>query len=178
MDESWGGRFVHRLARYTAILGGAVLIVMTVTTIASIIGRALIPAGLGAIPGDFEIVQAGMLFAIFAFLPWCHLERGHAAVAILTDRLPARLNALIELLWDAAMLAAAVFIAWRLGVGLFDKLDNGESTFILRMPLWIIYSAGLVGAAIFVVIAFYCVLRSARNAASANPSRPASGVSE
>jgi TRAP-type C4-dicarboxylate transport system permease small subunit len=178
MDETPAGRFVYRLARYAAISGGAVLVVITLITIASVIGRALIPLGLGAIPGDFEIVQAGMLYAIFAFLPWCHLERGHAIVAILTDRLPVRLNAFAEFVWDVAMLLTSAFIAWRLGVGLLDKIGNKESTFILRMPLWVIYTAGSIGAVIFVVVAIYCAVRSGRNAFFANPSRPASEVAE
>jgi TRAP-type C4-dicarboxylate transport system permease small subunit len=178
MDKTLAGRLVRGLARYTAISGGAVLIVITLTTIASVIGRALIPLGLGAIPGDFEIVQGGMLFAIFAFLPWCHLERGHAIVAILTDRLPGRFTAFVEFVWDLAMLLASAFIAWRLGVGLLDKFGNKESTFILRMPVWVIYTAGSVGATIFVVVAIYCAVRSGRNALFADPSRPASEVTE
>ena len=57
------------------------MIVVTVVTVVSIVGRSLIQFGLSPIPGDFEIVQAGMLFAIFSFLPWCHLTRGNALVA-------------------------------------------------------------------------------------------------
>jgi TRAP-type C4-dicarboxylate transport system permease small subunit len=178
MDESLVGRFVYRLAKVTAIFGGAVLVVITLTTIVSIIGRALIRFGFGAIPGDFEIVQAGMLFAIFAFLPWCHLERGHAIVSIVTDSLPVRLNAIVEFIWDVAMLLASSFIAWRLAVGLLDKLGNRESTFILRLPVWLIYSAGAIGAAIFVIVALYCAVRSGRNALFDRPTRPTSEVAE
>jgi TRAP-type C4-dicarboxylate transport system permease small subunit len=130
------------------------------------------------VPGDFELIQAGILFAVFAFLPWCHLERGHAIVAILTDRFPARLNAIIEFVWDVVMLVAAVFIAWRLWAGLLDKYGNGESTFILRVPLWTIYSCGMVGAVVFVIVAVYCAVRSGRNAVSAHPIRAVSGASE
>jgi TRAP-type C4-dicarboxylate transport system permease small subunit len=178
MDDTPIGRAVHALARYTALAGGAVMIAVTAVTVFSIIGRALIRFGFSAIPGDFEIVQAGMLFAIFAFLPWCHLERGHAIVAILTDRFPVRFNALAEFVWDVVMFVAASFIAWRLWVGLVDKFGNRESTFILRFPVWIIYTLGMIGAAVFVVIAFYCAVRSGRNSFSANPEKPASEVAE
>jgi TRAP-type C4-dicarboxylate transport system permease small subunit len=178
MDDTAVGRFVHRLAKFTAMAGGAAMIFITLITVLSIIGRVLIRWGLSPIPGDFEIVQAGMLFAIFAFLPWAHLERGHAIVAILTDRFPVRFNALAEFIWDVAMLLTAAFIAWRLGAGMLDKLGNKESTFILRIPIWAIYSAGLVGAVIFFIIAAYCAVRSGRNAFSANPSRPVSEATE
>ena len=86
MDSSVVGRLVHSLAKAAAIGGGLALVAVTAVTVVSIVGRILIPVGLRPIPGDFEIVQAGVLFAVFCFLPWCHLERGHAIVAIVTDR--------------------------------------------------------------------------------------------
>jgi TRAP-type C4-dicarboxylate transport system permease small subunit len=178
MDDTPIGRMVYGLARGAAIAGGCVLTFITLVTVVSVIGRALIPFGLCAIPGDFEIVQAGVLFAVFCFLPWCHLERGHAIVAIVTDRFPVRFSAALEFIWDAAMLVAASFIAWRLGAGLLDKLGNRESTFILRVPLWTIYSAGLIGALIFVVASLYCAVRSGQNSISATPDKPLSGTGE
>ena len=178
MDSSLVGRLVHSLAKAAAIGGGFALIAVTAVTVVSIVGRVLIPLGLRPIPGDFEIVQAGVLFAVFCFLPWCHLERGHALVAIVTDRLPVRLSALAEFLWDLVMLVVAVFVAWRLWAGLLDKSGNGESTFILRVPLWMLYSAGLVGALVFVVAAAYCAVRSGQNATSRTPMKPISGPGE
>ena len=178
MDDTLAGRFVYGLARLAALAGGMILLIITALTVVSIIGRLLIPLGLRAIPGDFELVQAGILFAVFAFLPWCHLERGHAIVAILTDRFPVRVNGLIEFVWDAVMLVAATLLTWRLWVGLLDKYGNRESTFILRVPLWIIYASGLIGAVIFVIVAAYCAFRSGRNGFSANPARAVSGASE
>jgi TRAP-type C4-dicarboxylate transport system permease small subunit len=178
MDSSLVGRLVHSLARAAAIAGGFALIAVTAVTVVSVVGRALIPLGLRPIPGDFEIVQAGVLFAVFCFLPWCHLERGHAIVAIVTDRFPVRFSALAEFIWDLVMLLSALFIAWRLWAGLLDKSANGESTFILRVPLWMLYSAGLVGALVFIVAAAYCALRSGANAVSRNPIKPISGPGE
>lgn len=178
MDDTPIGRAVLRLAMVVAFLGGVALVAITAITVISVVGRALIPFGFGAVPGDFELVQAGILFAVFSFLPWCHLERGHAIVAIVTDRFPVRFSAVAELVWDIAMLVAAIFIALRLWAGLLDKVGNRESTFILRVPLWLIYSAGLVGAVVFVIAAAYCVARSGRNAFSRHPVAPVSGAGE
>jgi TRAP-type C4-dicarboxylate transport system permease small subunit len=178
MDETRIGRLVSALATAMAIAGGTSLALVTGITVLSVVGRALGPVGLGAIPGDVELVQAGILFAVFSFMPWCHLERGHALVAIVTDRFPVRLDALLEFVWDVFMLVAAAFIAWRLSAGLFDKYGNGESTFILRVPLWIVYSGGLIGALVFVVVAAFCAARSGANVVSASPIRPVSGAGE
>lgn len=178
MDRMFVGRLVYGLARVAAIAGGCSLTIVTLVTVVSVVGRMAIPLGLGPIPGDFEIVQAGVLFAIFCFLPWCHLERGHAIVAIVTDYFPVRISAVLELVWDVVMLVAASFIAWRFWAGLVDKFGNRESTFILHVPLWMIYSAGLIGALIFVVIALYCAIRSGQNASAPQPVKPLSGTGE
>jgi TRAP-type C4-dicarboxylate transport system permease small subunit len=178
MDSTLVGRAVRRLAAAVALAGGAVLVVVVATTVVSIIGRILIRFGLRPITGDFEIVQAGMLFAILCFLPWCHLTRGHAIVAILTDRFPTRFNALLEFLMDVLMLAVAVFIAWRFYAGMIDKIGNRETSFLLRYPIWWSYAAGLLGMGTFLIVSAYCAVRSGRNAFSANPIRPASEMGE
>lgn len=178
MDETPLGRVVIWIARLAAIAGGIALAFAALVTVVSVIGRALIPLGLAPIPGDVELVQAAILFAVFAFLPWCHLERGHAVVAILTDRFPVRIGAIIEFIWDVVMVVAAAFITWRFAYGLLDKLSNKESSFILRIPLWIIYAGGMIGAVAFVIVAIYCALRSGNNAVSARPVAPVSGAGE
>lgn len=161
MDETLLGRAVGNLARLVAIAGGVVLVVITATTVISIVGRGLIFAGLRPIPGDYEIVEAGVFFAVFSFMPWCQYVRGHASVNIVTNFMSPRANAVIELLGNLLMLAAAIFLAWRHWLGMLDKQRYMESTFILRVPLWWIYASGMIGAIAFIIVSAYCVLRAA-----------------
>ncbi len=176
MDEIKLGRGVYGLARYVAIAGGVVLTAIVIITVLSVVGRAFIWAGLGSIRGDYELVEAGVGFAIFAFLPWTHLTRGHAVVSVFTDFLSARANAWIMVVSDALMLAIAAFIAWRHWLGTVDKFNYGETTLLLRMPLWWAYAAGMVGAAAFVIVAAYVLVRSVREALSDNPPHPTQGM--
>jgi len=176
MDDSSLGRLVRNLAKYVAIAGGLVLVAIVAVIVLSVIGRALIWAGLKPITGDYELVEAGTGFAIFAFLPWVHLTRGHAVVSIFTDFLNARINGWIMVVSDALMLAIAVFIAWRHWLGTIDKYNYGETTLLLRMPLWWAYAAGLVGAVCFVAVAAYVLVRSVTEATSANPPHPTQGM--
>lgn len=178
MDNSVVGRLVYALARYVAIAGGVVLVVITALTIISIIGRALIRFGLAPINGIYELTEAAVFFAVFAFLPWCHLFRGHAIVGVLTDRLPVRFNVIIEAFWDLLMLGTAAFLLWRHWVGLHDKMEFRETTLLLRIPLWWVYASGMVGAVTFVIVAVYCVVRSTAAAVSRNPKMPESGYIE
>lgn len=176
MNEPGLGRIVHALARLSAIAGGAMLLLVAMITVISVVGRALVWAGLTSIRGDFELVEAGVGFAVFSFLPWAHLTRGHAVVSVFTDLLGARANAILVAVSDLLMLLAATFLAWRHAAGMLDKMAYGETTLLLRMPLWWAYAIGLPGALIFVIVAFYLLARSLRNALSASPSHPSQGM--
>lgn len=145
-----------------ALAGGAVLLALIVMTCISIIGRSLGALGLAPVPGDFELVELGVGFAIFAFLPWCHLRRGHATVDLFRPRLSRRANLIIDWISDLLMLIVAFLITWRLWIGMLDKKSYTETTFILQVPIWIAYAAGLAGAVVFLIVAIYCTMRSAR----------------
>ena len=115
-------QFFHKLSRAMAYLGGLMLVLLIVMNCASIFGRSLngilhsdqvmatvpdlarwlIDAGVGPINGDFELVEAGVAFAIFAFLPLCQLTGGHASVDIFTSKLSPRINRVLQMLIDIA----------------------------------------------------------------------------
>lgn len=126
-----------------AWFGGAVLALIAVLSVASIAGRALSGIGLGPVPGDFELVEAGTALAVFCFLPWAHLRRGHAWVDLFWPYFPAALKRALMLLADLLMLVCWLLLVWRMGVGLLDYRGNQEVTFILQMPVWWGYAASL-----------------------------------
>ncbi|WP_295809872.1 TRAP transporter small permease [uncultured Nitratireductor sp.] len=157
------------LARVMAILGGIVLAAVIVMTVASITGRAFVRMGLGPVPGDFELVQAGVGFAVFAFLPWCQLNRGHATVDIFTTFLPNSVNHAIDLATEIVMTLVLVLIARQLYYGMLDKLSYNETTFILQFPLWWPYAACLAAAIIAVIVSFYMILVRYRELKAGTP---------
>lgn len=154
------------LARALAILGGIVLVAITVLTVVSIGGRALISFGLRPIPGDFELVEAGTGFAVFAFLPWCQLMRGHATVDLFTSFFPDWVNRVIDLVTELLMTAVIVLIAWRLWFGMLDKIRYNETTFILQFPVWWGYAAAMAAAAVGVLVSFYMLFVRVREVAT------------
>ncbi|MEM9108220.1 MAG: TRAP transporter small permease [Pseudomonadota bacterium] len=153
-------RLIGTLARLTALAGGFVLTALIVITVVSVSGRALVFAGLGPIPGDFELVEAGTAFAVFAFLPWCHYQRGNAVVEVLTMHFNDLANRFIDIAANFLMLAFAIIICWRHLLGTLDKRSYSETTFILQFPIWWAYSASLIGAVVFVIVAAFCLWRS------------------
>ncbi|TVR45933.1 MAG: TRAP transporter small permease [Rhodobacteraceae bacterium] len=163
------------LSRTLAILGGVILSGMILMTCLSIAGRQLaallnsaavqdtMPAlanavlgwGIGRVFGDFEMIELGMAIAVFCFLPYCHITIGHARVNIFTSALPDRVNRWLRLLIEAAFVMTLVLIAWRLSVGMSNRLRTGQTTFLLEWPLWIPYAACLVAACAAVLVAAY-----------------------
>ncbi|MDG1067598.1 MAG: TRAP transporter small permease, partial [Sulfitobacter sp.] len=126
------------LAQAMALFGGALLLLVVGVTFISIAGRALVPLdiGLGPIRGIYDITEIGIAAAVFAFLPWCQLERGHAAVDLFKPAFPKLMNRLLDVVLDGGMLAVAALIAWRLYLGMMDKLTYGETTLIAQIPVW------------------------------------------
>lgn len=162
------------LARNMAILGGFILTLLVLLTCASIVGRILnsvfhgdllqsiapgfstwMTGKVGPINGDFELVEAGVAFAIFAFLPLCQITGGHAAVDILVTSFSARVNRWLRLVSEALFAAVLVLIAWRLALGTLGKFDNGETSFLLEFPVWWAYAASLFAAVIAALTGVY-----------------------
>ena len=143
------------VARTLALLGGWALIFITVMTVVSITGRAFIWAGLRPVPGDFELVEVATGFAVFAFLPWCQVNRGHATVDVFTSFVPDRANRVIDLVTELVMTAVMVLVAWRLWYGVLDKIRYNEVTFILQFPVWWGFALAMFASVLAVMVSFY-----------------------
>lgn len=168
-------RYMDKLARLFAFLGGTVLSLLIVQTCLSILGRsinsilhsdfmqnyapdisnALLATGVGPINGDFELIEVGMAFVIFAFLPLCHLNGAHASVDIFTSKLPRRMNMALRTLIEVIFAAVIVLIAIQLSKGMLSKLNSGQTTLLLQYPVWWGYAFALTGAVAAAVIAVY-----------------------
>jgi hypothetical protein len=178
--------FITSLARAMALLGGLVLTALVVLVCLSIAGRgavsfahgdavetrlawlsdAILGLGIGPVPGDFEIVEAGIAFAIFAFLPLCQLNSGHATVDIFTSALSGRANAWIKAFWELCLAAVILLITWRLSLGMSDRIESGEITFLLGFPTWWSYAASLLAALVASIVALYCAWARVAEAAT------------
>lgn len=141
-----------RLAVLSALTGGVTLIGLVIMTCVSVAGRALIPFGLGAIPGDYELLQAGVGFAIFCFVPFCQVTAGHATVDVFTSMMGKRPNRIIAAVWEVLFALVLIVIAWRLFEGFAAKLRNGETSMFLQYPIWAVYGACLVPAVLAALV--------------------------
>ena len=138
--------WIYRMARWTALIGGLVLVALMLMVVVSVAGRALIGVGLGPVPGDFELVEVGVGISVFFFLPWCYLKGGHATVDLLHMHMPRWFQKTVDTVSDLLMLAVWLVMTWMLWEGLLEKKEYVETTFILQMPIWWAYAICFAGA--------------------------------
>ncbi|WP_308914749.1 TRAP transporter small permease [Jannaschia sp. LMIT008] len=159
-------------ARLSAIAGGAVLVGLILVVCLSILGREandalyasgldgsavgrwLLGAGLGAIPGDFEIVEAGVAFVVSAFLPLAQARGAHARVDLFADRMPVPVRRWGDAVVAVAFAVVLVLIAVQLWSGLVSKMGSGQVTLRLQFPVWWGYAACVPPLALTVAVAF------------------------
>ena len=171
-------RFFMWLARVAAIIGGLVLIWLVVLTTLSIIGRTLnkmmhsdlaetilgslaqrvIDLGVGEINGNYELLEAGVAFAIFSFFPICQLYNNHATVDVFTSALPPKALLVLRAFWEVVLSVTIIFITWRLYEGMQRYISNGETTLFLQMPVWWSYTASFAAATVACIVAAYCAV--------------------
>jgi TRAP-type C4-dicarboxylate transport system permease small subunit len=171
-------KFMTNLSRFMAILGGIVLTALIILVCVSVLGRTLngflhsgpvvavlgdfaktlLDAGVGPILGDFELVEAGVAFAIFAFIPFCQITGGHATVDIFTSMLPLKANRLLQMVIDIVFAGVLILIAMQLYEGMLSKMQYRETTFLLQFPVWWSYAASLVAAVVSAIVSVYIAI--------------------
>ena len=140
---------------------------LAVLTIISVIGRTINAYGFGPIQGDFELVENGTAFVVFCALPYCQMRYGHVSVDILSRRFPALLSWLIAVLSHGMMSVIALIITRQLYLGMMDKYQWGETTFILQLPAWWGYAAALPASALWLIASITAMMAVITRQASA-----------
>jgi TRAP-type C4-dicarboxylate transport system permease small subunit len=151
------GRALYATATGVALVGGAVLFALTLLTVISVLGRAALSV---PIPGDFELVEVGMAVAIFSFLPYCQIVRGNVIVDLFTTRAGPRTRALLDGLGNLIYTAIAALLTWRVALGGLEVRSYGETTMVLRVPVWWGYLPAVVCLALLTLVCAYTFWRS------------------
>lgn len=169
-------RIVKSLASGVALIGGLLLTGLVLLTTISIIGRTLsksahtewaaewlgglsdwiISTGIDEIKGTYELTEAGVAFAIFAFLPICQFYGAHATVDVFTAGFGKRVVRIVRAFWELVLTATIIFLTVRLYDGMQRYLNNGETTLFLQFPVWWAYAASVAAAGVACVTAVYC----------------------
>lgn len=147
---------LERLARSLALAGGLLLVGVMGMTVVSVVGRYLFNA---PVPGDYEITELAIGIAVFAFFPYCHIANANIVVELFTGRLPSRFRAALDAVHNIMFALVAGLITWRLFAGAMHKLDDGETTVFLGIPVHWAYFSALPGAGLLTMVCVLLLLR-------------------
>ena len=143
-------RAVHALALAFALLGCAAALAVALMVVASIAGRALWAK---PIPGDVELTQFGIAWALSLALPWCQMRRANIIVDFFTQGLRERRIRVLDGVGALLLALMCALLAWRTAVGAQAVMEAGETSMILSLPMWWAYVSLVPGLALAAVIA-------------------------
>lgn len=150
--EDLAGKWLGGICRWFAVLGGVVLVAMTLMSVASIVGRSLFGK---PVPGDFELIQIGCAICVAAFLPWCQMQGGNIIVDFFTVRASVRTQAWLDAFGALLLAAVMLLVAWRTGAGALSVKAAGETSMIMGFPSWIGYAFMVPGFALTALAGLY-----------------------
>jgi TRAP-type C4-dicarboxylate transport system permease small subunit len=153
---------VTTLSKALTLVSGILLIAAILLTCISIVGRGLIPIGLSSVPGDYELVEMLCGLAVFAFMPYCQLHKGHISVDLFITSFGHKAMAWTQLFGDIIITGLVCLLVWRHSAGTFDKYDYGDTSFILEIPIWWSYAIAQLLLFITVVTSLFTVWRDIR----------------
>lgn len=149
-----------------AVLGGLLLIAVAASTVYSILARAVPDLPLlgnwRPIRGNFELVEMATAVAIFAFLPYTQMRRGHVRVDFFTNQVGPRTKAALAVVADALLSAIALLFAWRMSIATVElyTAPYTQTTMLLGLPLWWGYLPSSVFMILFSLTALASLWRS------------------
>ncbi|MBB5274423.1 TRAP-type C4-dicarboxylate transport system permease small subunit [Rhizobium rosettiformans] len=152
-------RACHGLAASLVLFGGLCLVVACGLTVASILGGLT----LRPLPGEIELVEALCGLAVFAFLPYCQLKRGHVGVDILISAFGPKAMNWTQLIGDIVIAVLIGLVTWRHAVGTMDKIGNGETTPLLLMPVWWGFAVALALLVVNVIVCLFVIAADIRD---------------
>lgn len=143
------GRLLRRLDRFIlacALLGGAVIVALVGVTVVDVAMRYVFDAPLY---GAQDVLQFGMLLAVFLSVAYCGRTGGHVSVDLLAGHLngwPGRLSGLLVALASALIMVALV---WEGIAKAIEAATYNEASNLLGVPHWPFYGAMAFGAAVY-----------------------------
>ena len=141
------------------MVGGLLLIGVLAMTVVSVLGRFLFGA---PIPGDYEITELLCGVAVFSFFARCHMKNGNIVVGFFTGRMSPRYRTALDVTHHLVFSVVAALITWRLYIGGMHKLEDGETTLFLGVPLYWGYFSALPGAMLLTVVCVWTAYRRLR----------------
>lgn len=155
-------RFLGHLCAISAGFGGIFLVALALMTLSSVIGRALFAH---PIQGDVELVQLGCAVCVASFLPYTQYKRANIIVDFFTANASEHTQSWMDGLGAFILAVSMGLITWRLTLGGMTVKENGETSMLMAIPVWIPYFLMIPGLALTTIVGVYQTIQYFSNAA-------------
>lgn len=132
-------RFLERIERVLALLGGIAIFSLMVLAVVSVTGRN----GLGQpLPGYVDWIEQAMPFIALLGISWCARDGGHIRMDIFVGLLRGRALWFFEIITTLLMLALVILLIWGAWAHFARSFDwnaplwSRDSSIDIRLPLW------------------------------------------
>ena len=129
-------KLLEQLAKLCAILAGVLIIVITLMTCVSLIGRNTTG---WSIVGAFELSGFAAGAAIALFMPWCQIKRNNIIVDFFTSRAPQSVQDGLDRMGAFTVALAMGLLAWRTAIGGINAWNSGAGSMMMGLPEWTVY---------------------------------------
>ncbi|MFF2823375.1 TRAP transporter small permease [Arthrobacter koreensis] len=153
-------RLIIGISRVLGILSALSIVVLMLAVAADVLMRFI--SG-GSLPGMLEVAESSLVVAVFFGLGWAAVKGEHVAVTLVTDRMGAKANSIINVVvWGVS----SGFLAWMLFATTHKALDataHLEERFgLVRWPLYPFRWVIVIGIAVFLLVALLNLARAVR----------------
>lgn len=141
-----------------ALTGGLLLLAIVLVTTTNVTGFALDRlarlwgGSVAGLPGYEDFVGLAVSVAALSFLPYCQHRKGHVAVDLFIAGAPPGLRRALGFLWLGCGIAAALFLAWWMGLGLAETRSDGTMSAVLGWPVWPFYAPGILSLLLWAAV--------------------------
>ena len=115
-----------------------------------------------SILGTIDLIQLAQVACVFLVLPLVFLRESHIAVDFVTDRLPPRLHALVEIvsaLLGIALLGAILWYSWEQAA---IQVAQGDRSITLGIPMAFYWAPLLLGTALSIAASVLVLIKVLR----------------
>lgn len=135
-------KILGQLCAISAGFGGIFLVALALMTLASVIGRAFFSH---PIQGDVELVSLGCAVCVASFLPYTQKQHANIIVDFFTANSSETAQSWMDGFGTLILTISMGLITWRLSAGCLSVKENGETSMLMAIPIWIPYALMLPG---------------------------------
>ena len=149
-------KIIHWMARRTSQLAQLALVLVMLVIVANILMRIWWKP----MPGSYELVEILGAVILSMGIAYCAVARGHVTVSLLMEKLPQRVQAVVDIIVSLISFTFISAIGWGLLKYAKMTLDRGLETSTLSVPLYPIYFLVAAGMIMLALTAFSEFLRA------------------